>query len=284
MVEPIVVTDRRERRVSIRLALDQVVITESRYGAGERGPDPHVHRLHADCFYVLEGMFTLSLNDGDHVVGPGTFVLVPPNVVHAFRNDSQEGTRFLNLHAPGVGFDRYVQAIAGTGEEFQAALAARFDQHPPPEDGGLDPAGALVRTAETDAVSMIGVHIGFLADADHALGAMGLVEYTAPAGFPGPPVHVHEHTWDAYYVLEGCLTMRLGDDRLELAPGDVAVVPPGTVHGFSNTLETPARFLGVHAPGGFERYFRELAAALADGPPDPAVIAGIAARYDVKNA
>ncbi len=284
MVEPIAVTDRPERQVSIRLALEQVVITESRYGAGERGPDPHVHRLHADCFYVLEGMFTLSLNDGDHDVGPGTFVLVPPNVAHAFRNDSQDGTRFLNLHTPGVGFDRYVQEIAGTGEEFRAELAARFDQHPPPEDGGLDPSSVIVRTAETDTVAVAGVHIGFLASAEEALGAMGLVEYTAPAGFPGPPAHVHEHTWDAYYILDGQLTIRFGDDRLELDPGEVALVPPGTVHGFSNALDRPARFLDVHAPGGFERYFRELAAAVADGPPNPAVIAGIAARYDVANA
>ena len=71
MIEPIVVTDRPERQVSIRLALEHVVITESRYGAGEVGPDPHVHRLHADCFYVLDGAFTLSLADGDRVLGPG---------------------------------------------------------------------------------------------------------------------------------------------------------------------------------------------------------------------
>ena len=253
-------------------------MTESRYAPNERGPELHVHRLHADCFYILAGSFTLSLTDGDHVLGPGTFALIPPLVVHAFRNDGPDEVRFLNLHAPGVGFDRYVQEIGGTGEEFQQELAARFDQHPPPDDGGRNPDSVLVRSAETDAVTVAGVEIGFLANAEDALGAMGLVEYTAPPGFPGPPPHLHEHTWDAYYVLDGRLSVRLGDDVLDLGPGDVAVVPPGTVHGFSNAFDAPTRFLDIHAPGGFEGYFRELAAA---GTRDPAVIARIGPRYDM---
>jgi quercetin dioxygenase-like cupin family protein len=218
-VEPVSVTDTPERTVSIRLALEDVVITESRYAAGERGPDLHVHRLHTDSFYVLAGTFTLSLADGDHTLAPGTFGLVPPHVVHAFRNDGPDEVLFLNLHAPGVGFDRYVQEIGGTGEEFRAELAARFDQHLPPADGGLDPASVIVRTADTDAVALAGIHIGFLANADDALGAMGLVEYTAPPFFPGPPTHVHDHTWDGYYVLEGRLALRLGVEQLELGPG-----------------------------------------------------------------
>jgi mannose-6-phosphate isomerase-like protein (cupin superfamily) len=253
VIEPIVVTDRPGRKLRIRLALDDVVVTESHYATGERGPDLHVHRLHVDCFYVLEGTLTLTLANGDQAFGPGSFVLVPPNVVHAFRNDGPGAVRFLNVHAPGMGFDRYVQEIGGTGEAFRTELAARFDQYPPPEDGGLDPASVLVRTAETDSVSVAGVHIGFLANAENALGAIGLVEYAAPPSFPGPPPHLHERTWDAYYVLEGRLELRLGDERLGLGPGDVAAVPPGTVHGFSNPLNVPTRFLDIHAPGGFDR-------------------------------
>jgi len=282
VVEPIIVTDRPGRQLSIRLALEHVMFTESYYGAGERGPDPHVHRLHADCFYVLDGKLTLSLADGERVFGPGTFVLVPPNVVHSFRIDGPDETRYLNFHAPNTGFDRYVQEIGGAGEEFRAELAARHDQYPPPEDGGLDPATVIVRTARTDTVGAAGVEIGFLADAGETLGAIGLVEYTAPPSFPGPPAHVHDHTWDAYYVLEGRLAVRLGDEHLELGAGDVAAVPPGTVHAFSNAAATPTRFLDIHAPGGFENYFRELAVAFGSGPPDPAVMAEIASRYDLR--
>ena len=273
-VDPVVVPRPPEREVHIRLALEHLVLTESRYAVGEGGPGPHVHHLHADCFHVLDGSLTLSLRSGDLVVEPGTFVLVPPDVVHAFRNDGPDAVRFLNVHAPAAGFDRYIL------DEHRTT----FDQHPAPEDGGLDPATVLVRTAETDAVGIAGVRVGFLANAEETLGAIGLVEYTAPPGFPGPPAHLHEHTWDAYYVLEGTLAVRIGDEGLKLGQGDVAVVPPGTVHGFANPTDAPTRFLDVHAPGGFEEYFREVAAALAGGQRDPAVMAQIASRYDMTPA
>jgi mannose-6-phosphate isomerase-like protein (cupin superfamily) len=179
--------------------------------------------------------------------------------------------RFLNFHAPGAGFDKYL-----LGE-----LDTPFDQNPAPDDGGLDPATVVVRTADTDAVGLAGVHVAFLATAQETLGAIGLVEYAAPPGFPGPPLHLHEYTWDTYYVLEGTLAARIGDERLELRRGDVAVVPPGVVHGFANPADVPVRFLDVHAPGGFESYFRELAAALAGERRDPEVAAEIASRYDI---
>jgi len=259
VVEPIVVTDRPERQVSIRLALEHVVMSEFRYGAGEPGPDPHVHRLHADCFYVLDGVLTLtltlSLSDGDRVVGPGTLVLVPPNAVHTYRNDGSGDVRFLNFHAPGLGFDRY---LLGT-------LDVPFDQHPPPEDGGADPASVLVRTAETDGVLVADVHIGYLTKAEETLGTMGLVEYAAPPSFPG--LLGSTSGTNAYYVLEGRLKLRLGDDRLELGPGDMAVAPPGTAHGYSTGANQPARFLGLHAPGGFERYLPEIYGGETRGSP-----------------
>jgi len=202
------------------------------------------------------------------VAGPGTFVLVPPNVTHTF--SSPDATRFLSFHTPGMGFDRH---LLGT-------LDVTFDQHAP-EGDEADPASVVVRTAETEAIRVADAHIGILASADETLGAIGAVEYVAPPSFAGPPAHLHEHTWDVYHVLEGCLAMRIGDDRLELAPGELAVVPPGTVHGFANATDAPTRFLDVHAPGGFESYFREIAAELGDGSRDPAALAEIASRYDM---
>ena len=87
-----------------------------------------------------------------------------------------------------------------------------------------------------------------------------LIDYTAPAGFPGPPLHVHPGYDDLFHVLDGTLTVRIEDEVRAAGPGDV-IHSPGTVpHTFSNTSEAPVRFLSVCAPGGFERYIRALAA------------------------
>src|SRR5919108_2479738 len=96
-----VITDRENRNVVLLAERDQLTITRSRYGPGEHGPDPHVHREHTDCFYVLEGELTFRIGPaGEDVTVPvGGFVAVPANVIHAFDNTSDADARFLNVHA-----------------------------------------------------------------------------------------------------------------------------------------------------------------------------------------
>jgi oxalate decarboxylase/phosphoglucose isomerase-like protein (cupin superfamily) len=74
--------------------------------------------------------------------------------------------------------------------------------------------------------------------------------------------------------------MRLGDEVLELPAGSFVCVPPGVVHTFSNAGETPVRFLNFNTPAGWERYMRDLGAALAKGTPSQEEIGQIASRYD----
>jgi quercetin dioxygenase-like cupin family protein len=99
-------------------------------------------------------------------------------------------------------------------------------------------------------------------------------------GFPGPPSHRHRGLHDMFYVLDGTLTMRLGDETLELEPGSFVCVPPGVVHTFSNPSDTAVKILNFNTPAGWENYMRDLAAALAGGTPTQEEIGQIASRYD----
>jgi len=107
-----------------------------------------------------------------------------------------------------------------------------------------------------------------------------LGEVVIEPGFPGPPAHRHKRVHDMFYVLDGSLTMRLGDETLELEPGSFVCVPPGVVHTFSSTSDTPVRFLNFNTPAGWENYMRDLAATLASGIPTQEEIGQIASRYD----
>ena len=69
--------------------------------------EAHHHDTEDDAFYILEGELTFMLGEDEALAGPGTFVLVPPGVVHGFRNDGDVPVRMLNIHAP-AGFDRRI--------------------------------------------------------------------------------------------------------------------------------------------------------------------------------
>ena len=61
------------------------------------GPPLHVHPGEADAFYILEGDIVMIVEDEEIVVGPGTFVLVPPGVPHTFANRTRSVARIVNV-------------------------------------------------------------------------------------------------------------------------------------------------------------------------------------------
>jgi mannose-6-phosphate isomerase-like protein (cupin superfamily) len=74
---------------------------------------------------------------------------------------------------------------------------------------------------------------------------------------PGQGVegHRHEAEDDSFLVLEGTLSLTVGDERREVqaGPGTFVLVPAGTFHALLNAGPGSVRFLNVHAPGGFDR-------------------------------
>jgi quercetin dioxygenase-like cupin family protein len=117
---------------------------------------------------------------------------------------------------------------------------------------------------------------------EHTADSFFLSETTIEPGFPGPPPHVHERLHDMFYVLEGELTMRLGERVERVGPGSFVCAPPGVVHTFANDTDAPVRFLNFNTPAGWERYMRELGTAGADGPLTRERIGAIAARHDFR--
>ena len=111
-------------------------------------------------------------------------------------------------------------------------------------------------------------------------GAFFLSESTIAPGFAGPPPHRHEQLVDMFYVLEGVLTVRLGEETHQLEGGSFVCVPAGVVHTFSNPSDIPVRFLNFNTPAGWENYMRDLAETAKAGPLTPDVIGRVASRYD----
>ncbi len=115
-------------------------------------------------------------------------------------------------------------------------------------------------------------------------GSFFLSESTLAPGFPGPPPHRHRELHDMFYVLEGTLTLRLGDESVEAAAGSFVCVPPGVIHTFRNASDREVRFLNFNTPAGWENYMRDLAEAARSGALTPELIGRVASRYDFEVA
>ena len=84
---------------------------------------------------------------------------------------------------------------------------------------------------------------------------------------PIAPLHVHHADDECWYVLEGALGFRVGDEDLEARAGDAVFVPRGTPHAYWNAHAGPTRYLLV-----MPRRIADLIEALHAGPGDYAAI------------
>ena len=121
------------------------------------------------------------------------------------------------------------------------------------------------------------------ASAADTAGHYTLVEVTAPPGLEAP-LHVHYTEDEGFYVLEGSVTILVGDETVELASGQHAFGPRDVPHRFTVGADG-ARMLWVLTPGGFERLVEDVSvpAAAATVPPPsvhpPANVAEILRRH-----
>lgn len=106
-------------------------------------------------------------------------------------------------------------------------------------------------------------------------GAYSVHDNTIPPGSPGPKPHLHRDHDEAFYVLEGELTVRTGPRTITAPAGSFVVVPRGVVHQPSNPGTLPTRVLLIFSPAGMDHFFEEAAEGripLQSTPTDPAVL------------
>lgn len=103
-----------------------------------------------------------------------------------------------------------------------------------------------------------------------------------------PPLHIHHREDEAWYVLDGKMTVYVGDDELEATAGCFVFAPRGIPHTFTVDVE-PTRVLVFASPAGFEHFAAELGEpATSDLPPSglasppPEVLGPVAERYGIE--
>jgi quercetin dioxygenase-like cupin family protein len=215
-----------------KLERSELLMSEIERTVDDGGVRPHVHREHADAFYVLEGEMDFHVAGETVHASEGWFVLSPAEVVHGFGPGT---ARMLNFHAPGTPY------------------VGRGDTHDPPEEGSkgegiVVPPGGGERLVGERRVAYI------LA----SLPALTLSVFELAAGFEGPDLHLHEDHVDSFYVLDGEIEFQVADDTVRAGPGAYVAVPPNVIHTFTRPGREGARLLNMHTPdAGFADFLRD---------------------------
>jgi quercetin dioxygenase-like cupin family protein len=122
----------------------------------------------------------------------------------------------------------------------------------------------LRNPTEGRTIAIVGDVYRFLATGEDTNGKYALWEAIVPPG-GGPPPHVHSREEEGFYILEGEITLHIGDERIVASAGMFANMPVGTPHSFKNETTKPARMLISVAPAGLEKMFFEFGIPVVQG-------------------
>ena len=121
--------------------------------------------------------------------------------------------------------------------------------------------------------------------AGHILGSADnsfvIAEWRDAGAPPGPPrwiapLHLHHHDDEAWYVLEGRLCVKRGDETVEAGVGAAVLAPRGTPHTYWNPDPTPVRYLLIMTP----RIYQLIQAIHASTDRSPEGMRALFQRFD----
>jgi quercetin dioxygenase-like cupin family protein len=129
-----------------------------------------------------------------------------------------------------------------------------------------------------DVLDLGTITLRLLAVAEQTGGAFAVGEFSGIEG-PWTVPHVHQHTEESFYVLDGAFTFTLGAEDVEAGPGSFIRVPPGTRHEL-RAAPGGGRVLTLWVPGGTEAMFVELSRMPPGSIRDPEARKAISMRFD----
>src|SRR3984893_9038635 len=125
------------------------------------------------------------------------------------------------------------------------------DVMPEAPRGGTKP--FVLGPDDGEATWFMGTRMTVKATAQSTGGSFGLLEVRLAAGF-SPPLHIHHHEDESFWILEGQLTLLCDGQTYQAGPGSLVYLPRDLPHGF-RVDGGPARLLELVQPAGHEHFY-----------------------------
>jgi mannose-6-phosphate isomerase-like protein (cupin superfamily) len=111
----------------------------------------------------------------------------------------------------------------------------------------------------------------FKADGVESESRYSISEWWLEPHTQGPGAHSHPKD-DIFYVLEGTMSVLVGERWTHASRGSFILVPAGVTHDFENRGDVRAGVLNLSIPGSVEAHMPEIAHWLTENPPKDAGI------------
>ncbi len=112
-------------------------------------------------------------------------------------------------------------------------------------------------------------------------GAFTLFRGTMPPN-AGSSLHVHRFEDEVIYILQGEITIKVGDDSYTAKAGTVALLPKGIPHAHHNHSDQEAHIFVIATPSGFEGFITESFALMTAAEPDMEALGALSAKYGIE--
>jgi quercetin dioxygenase-like cupin family protein len=123
----------------------------------------------------------------------------------------------------------------------------------------------IIGFGEQRVLQVLGEAITVKIGSEQTDGRCAVIEEVSPVG-GGPPLHVHRHEDEVFYVLEGEVEFQLGDQRFRAKAGSTAYLPRDIPHTFRNVGRMSSKVLVVIIPARLVGFFDEVHALTKPTP------------------
>lgn len=106
----------------------------------------------------------------------------------------------------------------------------------------------------------------FKADEEETEGRYSVSEWWLDPRTKGPGAHSHPED-DLLYVIEGVMSLLVGEEWVDCSKGSFVLIPGGVTHDFENRSGSRAGVLNFSSPGPFEPEMPSIVEWFAQNPP-----------------
>lgn len=250
-------------------------------GFQKAGPMLHAHQEQDEVFFVLDGVFIFQLGDEKQLLRTGDLIFLPRTIPHTWVQMTDKGQMFYFLQPAGKMEEFFLKLteLAGKGtpaDYEQLGKMAKISNHGP----ALSPSephtiaekmshGFVVRAGQSrfgEKIVIGGVSPNDLkVSGKDTGGELAIFEYIGREK-GGPPMHIHPHQDEVFYIAEGRYLFQCGEEQFTLQKGDMIFLPRAVPHTWAQ-LDDTGRLLFFFQPAGkMEGFFQ----AVGGNKPMPA--------------